>query len=149
MTLLEPPASGGSPASASGATSNVPADTRLLDLVGRMGSDLTHLLQTELALAKVEIKEEVVTTATATGLLGGTAVAGYFVLLMLSFAAAYGLAEVMATGLAFLIVGVLYGAVAGTLYVLGRKKLATVTLVPRKTVRTLKEDMSWLRQQMS
>jgi len=46
-------------------------------------------------------------------------------------------------------VGLLYGAVAGTAFVLGRKRLASVTFVPKKTVRTVKEDLSWLRQRMS
>jgi uncharacterized membrane protein YqjE len=149
MTFPGPPTGDGRPVSASGPAPDVPADAGLLDLVGRLGSDLTHLVQTEVELAKVEIKEEVTNTAIAAGLLSGTALSGYFVLLMLSFAAAYGLAEVMPTGFAFLIVAVLYALVAGTVYVLGRKKLATVTLVPKKTVRTMKEDLSWLRQQIS
>jgi uncharacterized membrane protein YqjE len=149
MTFPGPPTGDGRPVSASGAAPDVPTDAGLLDLVGRLGSDLTHLVQTEVELAKVEIKEEVTNTAIAAGLLSGTALSGYFVLLMLSFAAAYGLAEVMPTGFAFLIVAVLYALVAGTVYVLGRKRLATVTLVPKKTVRTMKEDLSWLRQQIS
>ena len=128
-------------------TSDALAGTRFLDLLGRMSADLTHLVRAEVELAKVEIKGEVVTAATGAGFMGGAAVGGYFVLLMLSFAAAYGLAEVMATGFAFLIVGLFYVAVAGTAFLLGRKKLATVTLVPKKTVRTLKEDLTWLKQQ--
>ena len=118
-------------------------------MLGRISSDLTHLVHTEVELAKVEIKDEAAKTAKGAGLLGGSALGGYFVLLMLSFAAAYGLAEIMAVGFAFLIVGLLYGAVAGTAFVLGRKRLASVTFVPKKTVRTVKEDLSWLRQRMS
>jgi hypothetical protein len=120
-----------------------------MDLLGRMSSDLNHLVHVEIELAKVEVKDEVARAAIGTGMLGGTALSGYFVLLMVSFAAAFGLAEVMATGFAFLIVGLVYAAVAGTLFVLGRRRLATFTLVPRKTVRTLKEDLSWLRQRTS
>ena len=85
----------------------------------------------------------------AAGFLGGTGFAGCLVLLMLSFAAAFGLAEIMATGFAFLIVGLLYAVGAVALYVLGRKQLATVKLVPEKTVGTLKEDMSWVKQRIS
>ena len=149
MTVPNPPASGGNTANGSDATADVLADAHFIDLLGRMSSDLTHLVRDELELAKAEIKQEVANTAVAAGFLSGTALSGYFVLLMLSFAAAFGLAEVMAAGFAFLIVGLFYVAVAGTLLVLGRKKLATVTLVPKKTVRTLKEDLSWLRQQTS
>jgi uncharacterized membrane protein YqjE len=149
MTEPDSPSGSDGAASGSGLTTEIPADARLMDLVGRMSSDVSHVVRAELELAKVEIKDEMVRTALAAGLLSGTALAGYFVLLMLSFAAAFGLAEIMATGWAFLIVGLVYGAVAGTLFVLGRKKLATVTLVPKKTLRTLREDLSWLKQQMS
>jgi len=130
-------------------TNGVPADASLKELLSRMSSDLSHLVRLEVELAKVEIKDEVARTGKAAAFLGGTGFAGYFVLLMLSFAAAFGLAEVMATGFAFLIVGVLYAAAAGALFVLGRKQLATVKLVPKKTVGTLKEDVSWLKQRIS
>ena len=148
MTVPDSPTPG-SAASASGLTPDVPTEARLIDLLGRISSDLTHLVHTEVELAKVEIKDEAAKTAKGVGLLGGSALGGYFVLLMLSFAAAYGLAEIMAVGFAFLIVGLLYSAVAGTAFVLGRKRLASVTFVPKRTVRTLKEDLSWLRQRMS
>jgi uncharacterized membrane protein YqjE len=149
MTAPDPPPAGGTTEGSSGTNTSVPAEARLLDLVGRISSDLSHLVHAELELAKVEIKDEVRNAAQAAGFLSGTAVGGYFVLLMLSFAAAFGLAEIMPTGFAFLIVGLLYGAVAATLFVMGRKKLATVTVVPKVTVRTLKEDWSWLKQQLS
>ncbi len=147
--MTPPDSVDGRSATTSGIASDLAADAALKDLLRRISSDLTHLVQTEVELAKVEIKDEVMTTAKAAGLLGGTGLSGYFLLLMLSFAAAFGLAEIMAVGFAFLIVGVLYGAAAGTLFVLGRKKLATVTLVPKGTIRTLKEDVSWLKEQMS
>jgi uncharacterized membrane protein YqjE len=114
MTAPDSP-SAGSSGNGSGLTPDVPADARLLDLLGRISSDLTHLVQTEVELAKVEIKDEVVRTAMGAGFLGGSGLAGYFVLLMLSFAAAFGLAEIMPVGFAFLIVGLLYGAGAATL----------------------------------
>ena len=119
MTVPDSPAGGSG--SASGLTPDVPADARLLDLLERISADLTHLVQTEVELAKVEIKDELARTAKGAGLLGGSGLAGYFVLLMLSFAAAFGLAEIMPIGFAFLIVGLLYGRGAGTLFVLGRR----------------------------
>ncbi len=142
-------AAGGSTPSVSRITNGVPADASLKDLLGRMSSNLSHLVHLELELAKVEIKGEVARSGKAAGFLGGTGLAGYFGLLMISFAAAFGLAEIMATGWAFLIVGLIYVAVAAFLWVSGRKKLAAVRLMPERTVGTLKEDLSWLKQQMS
>ena len=149
MTVPDPPTDGGNTANGSDGSADVLADAHFIDLLGRMSSDVTRLVHDELELAKAEIKQEAANTVVAAGFLSGTALSGYFVLLMLSFSAAFGLAEVMAAGFAFLIVGLFYVAVAGTLFVLGRKKLATVSLVPKTTVRTLREDLSWLRQQTS
>jgi uncharacterized membrane protein len=81
-------------------------------------------------------------------MLGGGALAGYLALILLSFAAAWGLAEVVDAGWAFLIVGLLVAAVAAVLAVNGRNKLRQVHPVPDQTVDTLKEDARWARAQL-
>ena len=68
---------------------------------------------------------------------------------LLSFAAAWGLAAVLPTGFAFLIIGVVYAAIAAVLFSQGRKRAAEVQLVPEQTVETLKEDVQWARAQRS
>ena len=50
---------------------------------------------------------------------------------------------------AFLIVGGILAAIAGIAFLVGRKNLAAMSPVPRKTIESLKEDMSWLRARMS
>jgi hypothetical protein len=81
--------------------------------------------------------------------LGAAGVLGLMSFLMLSFAAAWGLAEVVPEGAAFLIVGGAYGVVALVLLALGRQRLKAVKPVPEQTVETLKEDVAWAKQQMS
>jgi uncharacterized membrane protein YqjE len=127
----------------------VAPDATLGELIGRMSADLSTLMRKEVQLAKVEIKEEVAKAGKGAGMLGGTAVAGLFGLLMLSFAAAWGLAAVMPTGLAFLIVGIAYLILAGALYFAGRNELKTVHPVPEQTAATVKEDVQWAKQQLS
>lgn len=127
---------------------DVRQDRSLGDLLGDLSRDLSTLMRQEIELAKVEIKEEVAKTGKAGGMLGGTAVAGHMALLLLSFALAWGLAEIMPTGFAFLLVGLAYAAVAGALYLKGRDELRKVHPVPEQTVETLKEDVAWARQQM-
>jgi hypothetical protein len=61
--------------------------------------------------------------------------------LLLSFAAAWGLAVVIPSGLAFLVVAVLYLAAAGILAAKGRKNLADFSPVPERTLKTLKDDV--------
>ncbi|MDQ3354175.1 MAG: phage holin family protein, partial [Actinomycetota bacterium] len=64
---------------------------------------------------------------------------------LLSFAAAWGLAAVLPTGFAFLIVGVIYAAVAAVLLVKAKVKSSEISMVPQQTVETLKEDVQWAR----
>src|SRR4051794_37861985 len=101
-------------------------DRSLGELFGEFTSDISTLMRKEVELARIELKEEVSKGAKAGGMLGATALTGYMALLMLSFAAAWGLAEVMAPGWAFLIVGVIYGIVAAILYSKGRAELRNV-----------------------
>ena len=68
--------------------------------------------------------------------------------LLLPFAAAWGLAEVVPEGVAFLIVGVVWAAVAAALLVTGRQRLAEAR-IPEQTVQEVKEDAQWVRQQTS
>ncbi len=131
---------------AASTTTARPEDLSLGELVGRMSSDLSTLFRQEIALAKVEMKEEATKAAKGAGMFGGTALAGYMALLLLSFAAAWGLAEVMPTGVAFLIVGLVYAIAAAVLFMAGRKEIKSVH-GPEKTVQTLKEDAQWAREQ--
>lgn len=123
-------------------------DKSLGELMGDLSRDMTTLVRKEIELARIEIKEEVAKSGKAGGMLGGTALAGYMALLMVSFAAAWGLSEVMPTGFAFLLIGLIYAAVAAVLYMKGREELQRVRPVPEQTVETLKEDVQWAKQQI-
>jgi uncharacterized membrane protein YqjE len=130
-------------------TQPVEADRSIGELVSRMSSDLSALVSTQIELAKVEIKEEVARAGKGAGMVGGGAVAGLMALLLLSFAAAWGLSEIVAEGVAFLIVGLVYAAVAAVLLLRGRDQIKTATPIVPTTVETLKEDVEWARQQKS
>jgi len=118
------------------------------ELFGALTADMSTLMRKELELARIEVREEVAKGSRAGGILGATAVAAYMALLLVSFALAWGLATVMPTGFAFLIVGALYAIAAGVLYSKGRTELRKVRPVPEQTVETLKEDVQWAKQQM-
>ena len=117
----------------------------LPQLLSDMTNELGTLMRKELQLARVETKEEVTKAAKAGGLFAGAGLAGYMALLLFSFAAAWGLANVMPTGLAFLLVGVVYAVVAAVLYLRARKAIKQVSPVPEQTVETLKEDVEWAK----
>lgn len=129
-------------------TDPIEADKSLSELVTRLTSDFSGLVTTHVELAKVEIKEEVVKAGRGAGILGGGAFAAALALVLLSFAAAWGLTEVVPEGVAFLIVGLVWAVVAVALAVTGKQKLAEARL-PEQTVQEVKEDAQWVRRQAS
>jgi hypothetical protein len=121
-------------------------DHTLGDLLSRASGEAALLVRKEVELARVETKRELRDAGVAAGNFAGAAVAGFIAALLLCFAAAWGLAEVMPVGFAFLIVGVLVGIVAAVLAMQGRQKMRDVEPLP-ETVETLQEDIEWIRAQ--
>ena len=128
---------------------DVRENASLGQLFSRLTEDLSNLVRSEIELAKVEINETVKSARTAGISFGAAGFLGVMAFVMLTFAAAWGLAEVVETGVAFLIVGGVYGLIALALALIGRKRLQAAKPVPEQTVETLKEDVKWAKQQMS
>jgi uncharacterized membrane protein YqjE len=123
-------------------------DRSLGELFSELSSELTGLFNAHLELAKVELRDEAKDAARAAGMFGGAGIAAWFAVLLLSFAAAWGLAEVMAAGFAFLIVGLLWAVAAGVLAFIAKSKAQNIGK-PDDTIDTLKEDVQWARQRRS
>lgn len=124
-------------------------ETELGALIGELSAEAKLLIRQEVELAKAEIKES---AQHATGIgagFGAAALVGYLALAILAVAAALGLAEALPGWAAFLIVGGVLATVAATAFFVGRKNLEALSPVPRKTIDTLKEDLTWLRARMS
>lgn len=125
-------------------------DNRTLgELIKGASNDLSLLVRKEVELAKLEIRSEVNHAADAGKAFGAAAVAGYLAMVLLAFAAAWGLAELVPAGVAFLIVGLLFGVGAGLGFVAGRTKISQLHPVPEQTVETIKEDVQWLKTHKS
>ena len=62
------------------------ADRSLGDLISEVTTDLSTLMRQELELAKAELQQSASRAGKGAGMLGGAAVAGYFVLLFVSIA---------------------------------------------------------------
>ena len=121
------------------------SETSIGELIGNISDDLSQLFRQEVELAKAELRQEATKAGKAAGMLGGAGFAGYLAVVLLSFAAVFGLANVMDAGWAALIVAVIWAVVGGVLYLTGRQKLRTVDPMPRRTVDTIKEDAQWLK----
>ncbi len=116
------------------------------ELLGEVTRDLSTLMRQEVALAKAEVRAEAVKAARAGGMLGAAGFAGYMVLLFASIAAWQGLAEVMASGWAALIVTVVWAAAGAALFVLGRQRMREVNPKPERTVETVSEVPGALKE---
>jgi Putative Actinobacterial Holin-X, holin superfamily III len=105
-------------------------------LIGDISKDLSTLMRQEVELAKAEITAEVSKTGKAAGMLGAAGFAGYMVLLFLSVALWWGLANVMDQGWAALIVAAIWAVIGAVLYANGRAGMRTVHPKPERTVET-------------
>jgi uncharacterized membrane protein YqjE len=120
-------------------------DKSLGDLVGELTSEISQLVTSHVELAKAEVRQDARDAAKAGGMFGGAGVAALVALLMLSMAAAWGLAEVMEPGWAFLIVGVIWAIAAAVLGLTGKKELDDMNPGPQQTMEEIKEDRQWLK----
>jgi len=123
-------------------------DQSVGDLVGKLTSDFGSLVQSHIQLAKEEIVTELKQAGRGAGLVGGAALAGWIALLLVSFASAWGLAELFdSVWLGFLVVGVVWVAIAAALFINGRQTLQEIEPMPRQTMNELEEDKKWLTEQ--
>ena len=121
-------------------------DLSLGDVVGKLGDDLSSLLSTQIDIAKLEIKQEVAKAAKGAGLLTSGAIAGLLAVLLLSMAAAWGIAEALDPWAGFLIVGVVWAVVAAALAVTGKRQLGEIDAPPPATVAEIHADQDLVKQ---
>jgi Na+/melibiose symporter-like transporter len=120
-------------------------DRSLGDLLKSLTGEFQRLVRAEIELARVETRDEVAKAKEAGVRFGIAAGAAILAAVLLSFAAAWLLAELMPVGLAFLIVGVTYAAVALWAWLRARERARDIDPIPEQTVATLKEDVQWAR----
>ena len=131
-----------------GATQPLAGDVGVGELLSRVTDDFSQLVRTHVELAKVEIKEEVSKAGKGAGMLTASALAAYLTITLLSFAAAWGLTEIVPEGVAFLIVGLVWAAVTAALALSGKKELQAVK-APPQTKQAIQEDKQWAKEQTS
>lgn len=124
-------------------------DKPLGELIGDMSRQVQDLLKKEVELAKLETKDEMAKAGKAGAMFGAAGVAGFVALLLVAFAAAWGLAEAIPPGLAFLAVGLLFAVIGGILGLQGKKKLETFKPVPEKAIRSISRDVKTAKEGLS
>ena len=116
------------------------------ELLGELANNSAALVRDEIELAKQEMREkvDVLRSGAVTIAIGG--LIGFVALLTLTAAAVAGLAHVMDTALAALLVGVVLAAIGGGIAFSGIGRIKQTNLKPQQTIETLEEDKEWLKQ---
>jgi len=119
-------------------------DQSLGNLVSTAVKDVTQLLRYELDLAKLELKADVRRLGIGAALIGVAAFVGCLVLMLLSFAFAYGLITAgIWSWAAFLIVAGTYVLLSGLAVLVGFTKVRKLSGLAR-TRRTVHDDLALL-----
>lgn len=128
---------------------NRPLENRPLgDLFGDLASDMSNLVRQEVALAKVEISQKAKYAGRNIAYLVVGGAVAYAALLAIIAAIIMLLAKVVPHWGAALIVGAVVGGIGWLLVGKAMLALQQAELTPRETVETLKEDATWVKQQI-
>jgi len=122
-------------------------DASLSELISRLIGQSSTLFREELQLAKTELRQEIRKAGKAGGMFGAAAATGFLAVLLLSFAAAWGLGDLMEPWLGFVIVGVIWAIVAGVLAMQGKSAADEVDASLPETTQSVKEDVQWAKSQ--
>jgi hypothetical protein len=116
------------------------------ELLRQLANETTTLVRQELELAKAEMREKARKAGAGFGMWGAAGATGLLALGSLTAFLILALDGAMPNWLAALIVGLVYAAVAGFLYVRGKRRVEEAgSPVPEQTLETVKEDVQWAK----
>jgi len=124
-------------------------DASVGELIGEITDDMSRLMRQELELAKAELKEEATKAGKGAAMYGGAGFAGYMTIVLLSFAAVFGIGRALGLDWAALIVAAVWAVVGVLLFTRARTQMREVDPKPRRTMETLKEDAQWAKHPTS
>lgn len=128
---------------------NRPLENRPLgDLFSDLATDMSNLVRQEVALAKLEISQKAKYVGRNVGYLVVGGAVAYAALLAIIAAIIMLLARALPHWGAALIVGVVVGGIGWLLIGKAMMALQQTDLTPRQTVETLKEDATWMKEQI-
>lgn len=110
------------------------ADGRSIgELLSDVSSNLSTLLQQELALAKAELTQSATRAGKGVGMFAGAAVGALLFLVFLSVSAWWGLGQFIGNQWSALIVAIIWAIVAAILAMVGKKEFERIRGIPRTT----------------
>ena len=118
------------------------------DLFGDLATDMSNLVRQEITLAKVELTQKAKYVGRNVGYLVIGGAIAYAAMLAIIAALIMLLAKYVPHWGSALIVGAVVGGIGWLLIGKAMAALQQTDLTPRETVETLKEDATWMKQQM-
>ncbi len=113
--------------------------------------DLRQLMREEMALARVELREQAGRAKMAAASLGAAAVALLLGVIFLLIALSIGIADLLnwPVWAGYFVVALLLAIGGSVALASGRRKLRNVRPMPEQTVETLKENSEWIAKRLS
>lgn len=124
------------------------SDRSVARLLSNLANELGVLFRQETALFKAEIQENLGRLGIGAAALAAGGLIAFSGWLALIAAAILGLSIVLAPWLAALIVGAVLIALGAGLLLFSKSRLRSETLVPRRTLSSLRENREWIREQI-
>jgi uncharacterized membrane protein YqjE len=141
-----------------GANEAIPrTEESLPTLFSRLGDDVVELFNSQLALFKVEIREEANSYARGAIMIGLGAMIATIGFALLNVALAFGVSTLFAQAnwsqpasyaLGFVVTGAFYLLVGAIVVMVIKNRLAKQELVPQRTVEELRKDKEWLKNEL-
>lgn len=126
-------------------------------LISRLGEDLMELVNSQLALLKVEIKEEANAYARGAAMIAFGAAVAVVGFALLNVAIAFAVSTLFAQAnfsqpasyaLGFLVTGGFYVLVGAIVVLVVKNRLTKQNLMPKRTVQELRKDKEWLKNEL-
>ena len=123
-------------------------DRSFADVLQDIVRNIQEIVRSEVRLARAEIAEEARKAKPAGAFVAAGAALGMCAIVFGLLAAVYGLSIVIPNWAAALVVSVVSGVVAAISIRAGLRQLARIDPTPDKTIRSLKENLEWSKQQL-
>jgi uncharacterized membrane protein YqjE len=126
-------------------------------LLSRLGDDVMQLINSQLALFKVELKEEASIYARHAAMIAVGGVITVIGFALLNVAIAFAVSTLFAKAnfsqpasyaLGFVVTGLFYLIVGGILVLVMKNRLAKQPVMPPRTVEELRKDKQWLKSEL-
>lgn len=124
------------------------SEPTLGDLFTSLTSDLTTLVRKEIDLARTETMEKVTGVTRNVVMMVAGGLVAYAGLIALIMAAIFLLDKSLSLWVSALIVGIIVVMIGVILLMVGKSSLSSMTVVPEKTVESMKENTEWAKEQV-